>query len=202
MNESLGDRAFFPKITNIFCNYISFYKSPFSESVRLYRKSSQVGQENGDYLFGLWASFFLIWSRVLSGDDLDDIYSEAVSLRGFVNKTGDKKIIYAFDMVVTIVESLSGRASEGRMISVSDFDDYADFWEKTGFLPGKCWLSLFLGMYYLIMGEYDKTFDLLSNRAASMNPDVVMFPYSQYDFLYSLSRLRVKKGRTRNIRGR
>lgn len=191
LNEEFGDRVMLPKVTNLFCNYINFHVKPFSSSVVLYEESSRVGRENGDYLFGLWATFFVVWSRFLSGQPLREVNKEIDRLQGFVRQTRDSKMIYAYRMLRDVIESLRGKDEGGGTVSLSDHEGFVNYWLENGFLPGVSWHAILLGQYYCIMGDYEKAYRLLAQKQLSLSPLIVMFPHTQYCFYYALSSLKL-----------
>jgi len=191
LNKKFDDQLMLPKVVNLFCNYINFHIKPFDDSVALYEESSRVGQNNGDYLFGLWASVFVIWSRYLSGQNLSEVDNRAQELESYVRQTHDDKMVYVYDVLKNIIESLHGKNNAQEEVKITGRPEYLYYWECNNFVPGISWYYLLQGQYYCLMGDYKKAFKLLSRDDLVLTPGIIMFPHSQYYFYKTLSLLRL-----------
>ncbi|MDH5571062.1 MAG: AAA family ATPase [Gammaproteobacteria bacterium] len=187
INNRFNDKIMLPKVTNLFCNYVSFHVRPFEESARLYEISLRTGMENGDYLFGLWAGLFSVWSGFLAGENLADLDERASELRLFVIRTNDTKIIYAFDMLVNIIESLRGCDPGFVEVELQSFDRYLAYWKDNRFIPGAAWHAILMGQYHCFMGDYESAFTVMSSKDIVLSPGIIMFPHTQYKFFKNLS---------------
>ena len=191
LNERFDDKVMLPKVTNLFCNYINFHLSSFSSSTDLYEKSSLVGRENGDYLFGLWATIFAVWSRFLSGQVLPEVSFRANELQSFVDQTKDNKIIYAYAVLKGVVESLQSPERFDELLDEAVYKQYLEYWQENNFVPGVSWYAILLGQYYCVMGNYEKAYQLLSQNDLVLAPGIIMFPHSQQPFYHCLSLLKL-----------
>ena len=189
LNDKFNDQVMLPKVTNLFCNYISFYKKPFIDSATLYKRSTEVGKGNGDHLFGLWAAMFEVWSLWLSGQSLDVVMEVATKRKPFITQTGDTKIIYVFSLLEDIAHYLSDNESDEKL---GEYGEIIEFWQQNDFLPGISWLHILLGQLYCIIGDFDKAYSLLAKKGLTVSPGIIMFPYAQYIFYSALSSLRVR----------
>ena len=191
LNEKFGDKVMLPKVTNLFCNYINFHLQPYESSVKLYTKSSETGQQNGDYLFGLWATFFIIWSRFLANDNLLDVLIISDKVKGFIEQTDDTKMIYAHRLLENVVGALRGEDGAGNVVSLNNNAGSIEYWQQNGFLPGIAWHAILVGQYYCILGDYEKAYALLAQKDMATSASLIMFPYAQYIFYKTLAILKL-----------
>jgi len=189
--DKYNDKIMLPKVTNLFCNYISPYKNPFGYSASLYQTSSIVGKNNGDYLFGLWATMFEIWSRFLSGENLTQVLNTAKESEKFVLQTNDTKIIYVYTVLIDILNLLVGKDKNKK--ELRNYGDYIEYWQQDNFLPGISWLNILLGQYHCVFGDFEKAHSLFTQEGLNTSPSIIMFPYSQYIFYSAYSAIRVIK---------
>jgi len=194
LNKKFDDKLILPKVINLFCNYTSFHVKPFEYSVALYEESSRVGQNNGDYLFGLWASVFVVWSRFLAGQSLSKVDDRATELNQFIRQTHDNKMIYAYDVLKNIIESLRGKNNLQEPVTIGQHAAYLDYWKQNNFVPGISWYYILQGQYCCLMGNYKKAHQLLNRDDLVLTPDIVMFPHTQHSFYKTLSLLRLING--------
>jgi len=197
LNKKFDDQLMLPKVINLFCNYTSFHIRPFRDSVALYEESSRAGQNNGDYLFGLWANVFVVWSRFLGGQNLGEVDDRAAELDLFIKQTHDDKMIYVYDVLKNIIESLRGKNNAQEAVVLEAHSEYVDYWKSNNFVPGISWYYLLQGQYYCLMGDYRKAWQLLSRNDLVLAPGIIMFPHSQHYFYTTLALLRlINSGQT------
>ncbi len=182
LNERFDDRVQLPKVTNLFCNYINYLHRPFANSVDLYELSARIGRENGDFLFGLWAAFFVVWTRFLSSDDLATVHGRASELQGFVEQTRDEKMVRAFRLLQWTIAELMDPAQH-------KFGDHREaeqatleYWRDNGFLPGPTWHAILRAQAAYLYGHPRTAFELLMDEELVLAPEIVMFPLSQLYF--------------------
>jgi predicted ATPase len=187
LNKRFNDRVQLPKVTNLFCNYTNFLVRPFSTNVELYELSTRVGRENGDFLFGLWAAFFVIWSRFLASDSLQGVQTRAQELRDFVEQTNDEKMLRAFQMLQQTIEELVDPARHKYRDSDEEHDVSLVYWKENGFLPGPTWHAILRAQTAYLLGRPKVALDLLTNDQLVLSPEIVMFPLSQLHFYRGVS---------------
>ena len=186
--DKYNDEIMLPKVTNLFCNYISPYRNPFSHSASLYHTSAVVGRNNGDYLFGLWATLFEIWSRFLSGENLTHVLDVAIKSEKFILQTNDTKIIYIYTVLKDILLSMIEQDKEKNVLR--GYGDFIEYWQQENFLPGITWLNILLGQYYCMFGDFEKANRLFTQKGLNTSPGLIMFPYAQFIFYSAHAALR------------
>jgi len=186
LNRKFANKSLVPKVNNIFCNYTSFHKKRFSESVVLYYESLQVAQETGDYLFGVWACYFYVWSLFLAGENLNDILLKSEKHLLFVKQTNDKKMLQAYRMLQSFLRYYSGQENDDVKTDQHNLA-CVNQWCDDGFLPGPAWYGILSMQRHYLEGNYEKAIDVSDRYLANPNSEIVMFPLSQYYFYRALS---------------
>jgi len=191
LNEKYEDRVMLPKVTNLFCNYINFHKNSFKHSATLYEKSFNVGKENGDHLFGLWAALFITWSQLLSGQSLPSVYQKSLQLSSFIKQTNDKKIEKAFRTLQLMLLNLLGETPDHQTLSseTEHAVEYLEYWKNSGFVPGGTWYGIIDAQLKLINRDFAGGLKTLNENTTTLDPAIIMFPVSQYYFYHSLHSL-------------
>jgi len=191
VNKNFDDQIMMPKVTNLYCNYINYYKNSFKHSAALYEHSYNVGRENGDYLFGLWAAFFNTWSRLLAGDPLVEVYQTSLNNSDFIKQTKDEKMIKAFNMLQYICENLMSNDKSNHVSNANqmDINEYLEYWEEKDFIPGSTWFSIIDGQMKLISREFSLGLNSMNKNGTILDPAIIMFPVSQFYFYHSMLEL-------------
>ncbi|MDH3326159.1 MAG: ATP-binding protein, partial [Gammaproteobacteria bacterium] len=186
LNRQFDNKVLVPKLNNLFCNYISFHKKRFSESVVLYYESGQVSRETGDYLFGVWATFFYIWSLFLSGEKLSKILVESEKQMLFVKQTNDEKMLQAYSVLQAFIKSYIF-PSEFDESCENDILDVVAYWQSEDFLPGPVWYAILAMQKRYSEGRYQGALDVADEFAVDFSAEIVMFPLSQFYLYRTLS---------------
>jgi predicted ATPase/GAF domain-containing protein/tRNA A-37 threonylcarbamoyl transferase component Bud32 len=187
--EKLNDVAMLPKVRNLFCNYINYHCQPFSSNALFYEQNIQKSCETGEIVFGVWAAIFLIWSHLLKGTPLEEVYQLSDKYCCFVQNTNDEKMLKVFEMLRLVILNLQGNTLDKYQLRTADFEieDCLVYWQKNGFLPGGTWYAILMGQVLLIRNDYKQALVLMKRYAQILTPGIIMFPLTQYYFYYSLN---------------
>jgi PAS domain S-box-containing protein len=189
------DDVMYPKITNLFCNYSAFYTESFSAVSKRYYSSYQASIRTSDFLFGAWAVYFHLWTKLLSGDILDDVLERASEMFQFLDKTNDKKMILSFFILYDSVSSLVGNGIDfidsNKSFYFNDVDDDFSFFYKLNFPQGGAWKSILNCMNNYLFGNYFDVIESVDKYISEHNIDNVMFPLTQIYFFESLSIIKI-----------
>ena len=186
--EKLGDKYFLPKINNILCLYTNIYKRPIASSISLYKDNIKCCKENGDFLYGVWAAYSLIWSGLISGRDLREIYILSTTNYEFVKETNDQKMIKAYRLMRSTIRALLGDSDNVILLADEEinFADLAVKWKTDGFLPGPTWYAILRCQIFALTGEFKQGVQVIREYAEHLSPMIVLFPITQYYFYYGL----------------
>jgi len=191
LNDAFNDRILLPKITNLFCNYTAYFKQPFADIAQHYERSARIARENGDYLFGVWATFFMVWSKLLAGHPLPDIYQTTLAHQDFVEQTHDKKMQLAFRMLQLGLLHLMGEQGEGEFLHSAgdELGEMLTHWRAEQFIPGQSWYAILAGQINSLLGYAPQALEGYARYGGENDTTIVMFPASQYDFYRCLAEL-------------
>lgn len=189
-----NDRIMLPKVNNLFCNYINPYKKNLKSNISLYQQSVIVGSENGDYLFGVWAAFFSVWTRFAIGSNLNEVENAAKEVSWFVEKTNDTKMIYIFRVLQQVIEKFQIENSPTEFIEGIDCPTgkYLAYWEDDKFLPGPTWYVILYGQLLYCNQRYEDILELADKYVHGVDPQIVMWPYPMFYFYTGLSAAGIK----------
>ncbi|MCK5041881.1 MAG: PAS domain-containing protein, partial [Sphingomonadales bacterium] len=202
LNSKFDDRILLPKVSNLFCNYINFFKEPFSSNLSLYEKSAEVARSNSDYLFGIWAVFFRIWSGILCGEPIRDSLAKLDEYRGFIRQTNDEKMQEACELLRSFLTSFQTTLQnhEGILDANKHPTALLKSWEEEGFKPGLTWYSIIKGQALFLNGDYQGALDVMHKYGRETSLEIVMFPVTQYHYIYALSILMLR-GKAKGLDG-
>ncbi|MDM8565645.1 serine/threonine-protein kinase PknK [Candidatus Halobeggiatoa sp. HSG11] len=187
--DKFNDVAMLPKVRNLFCNYINYHRQPFSSNTLFYEQNIQKCRETGEIVFGVWAAIFLIWSHFLSGTPLDKVYQLSEKYWYFVENTNDDKMLKVFQILQQVILNLQGQTPDKLQLKniAFDIEDCLVYWYQNHFLPGSTWYAVLMGQILYIHGDYVQAVAIMKRHAKILTPSIIMFPFTQYYFYYSLN---------------
>lgn len=168
-----------PKVSNIFCNWVLYRGRPFAEMVPLYDRSAALGRSQGDFLFGLWAALFAVWSRLISSFDLRSALARSIELAPFVVRTRDEKIIHVFAALQDTIVTLLGDREEEASILLHDEESALETWRRHAFRPGPTWAAILEAEVLHAEGRYRAALDLLCDPDLDTSERLIMFPIAR-----------------------
>lgn len=181
--DKLKDIIILPKVRNLFCNYINFYKQPFFHNIKLYYKNAKRCRENGDMVFGVWAVVFLIWTQFIVGKKLSYLTGEFNKYLPFLEQVDDQKMLKFCQFLQLMVEELQSDNL------ASDFDqpEMLKYWQDHHFINGISWYGILRGQYYYLLGNYRKAKTIIETYVKELSLSIIMFPLTQYYIYYPLT---------------
>ena len=187
--DKFNDVAMLPKVRNLFCNYINYHRQPFSSNAEFYEQNIQKCRETGEIVFGVWAAVFLIWSHLLKGTALEEVYQLSENYLSFVKNTNDEKMLKVFQMLRLVIANLQGKSSNKYQLKNSEVnvEKFLSYWQRNNFLPGGTWYAVLMGQILYIHGDYRQAITIMKRHAKNLTPGITMFPFTQYYFYYSLN---------------
>ncbi len=187
--DKLNDLVMLPKVRNLFCNYINYYRNSFRENASYYCQNIQICRNNGEIVFGVWAAVFYIWSLFLSGTSLSKIYQESETYWQFVQQTNDLKMIKVFQMLQIVILNLQGKIQDKPALKRINLQasQSLKFWREHNFINGQTWYALLRCQVLYTYGYYHQAVQTIKNYACELAPNIIMFPISQYYVYYPLA---------------
>lgn len=194
LNKDFDDQSLMPKVTNLFCNYTNFFKAPFSHNLALYDKSADVAKNNSDYLFGIWAVFFRVWSGIICGEPIKDTLAKLEEYSYFIRQTNDEKMQQACDLLRQFLTNFQSnfQTRQGLFNPTQHPTAILNQWEKEGFFPGLTWYAIMKAQALFLNEDYQGAIDVIHKYGQETSLEIVMFPITQYHYIYALSILKLK----------
>ncbi|MEA5579332.1 protein kinase domain-containing protein [Anabaena sp. UHCC 0451] len=189
--DKLEDVLLLPKVRNLFCNYINYHCQPFQSNIVLYAKNIQCCQENGEIVFGVWATVFLIWSQFICGKNLLEVFQESEGYIGFVEQTNDMKMLKILQLLQLVILNLQGKTADEISFAHQELDaqEFIEFWKANNFINGSTWYAILIGQVLYLYGYYQAAQEIFVTYAQELSEGIIMFPISQYYFYYPLTLL-------------
>lgn len=187
MIDRTMDAETLPKVLNLYCSYILPFREPGRNAIARFDRSTAVAQSNGSHLFGLWAAFFSVWTRLWYGESLIEARVRAEEVASFIRSTQDTKIILAFDVLLWSLGELKAEKRELLELGALEPDRILAYWRESHFLPGPTWYALLRGFSLVLQGRYEEAAELLDDDSLDTELDVVMFPLVAFPFLRASS---------------
>ncbi|MTJ07700.1 MULTISPECIES: hybrid sensor histidine kinase/response regulator [unclassified Anabaena] len=189
--DKLEDILLLPKVRNLFCNYINYHCQSFRNNVLLYEENIQKCQENGDIVFGVWATVFLIWSQFICGNPLSEVWQNSEKYLGFIQQTNDQKMLKVLELLQVVILNLQGKTDNALSFSYQEINaqEFIEFWNQNNFINGSTWYAILVGQVLYLHGNYQLAQEIFATYAQELSAGIIMFPISQYYFYCPLNLL-------------
>lgn len=180
---------FIPKSNNIFGHTINPYNQHLKENLSVYQQSFQVSHETGDILFGIWAVLFTIWTMLLKGDRLSDVYAATEKYLSYVQQVNNTNMLYGFSLQQQFIRHLQGISKETDLLADPDSQDIPciKVWQKNNFEAGINWYYFLKLQLCYLYGHYTDAVKAAIAAEKTLASNLGFFPIIQYHFYYPLS---------------
>jgi serine phosphatase RsbU (regulator of sigma subunit) len=98
-------------------------------------------------------------------------------------------MLKVFQTLRLIILNLQGQAPDKCPLKNAEFEieDFLTYWQQNNFLPGSTWYAILMGQVLYIQGDYVQAVAIMERHAKVLTPGIIMFPFTQYYFYYSLN---------------
>lgn len=114
-----------PKIHNIFAHAINPYINHLDTNLPHYRATYECCLEGGDVLYGVWAVFYLLWTKLAKGDTLHELHSDSEGYLGFAERVGDPTMLTSVRFIRQTAQCLRGITRAVGSLDSDGFDELA-----------------------------------------------------------------------------
>lgn len=168
------------KVINLFCNGVNPYRKPFITNLPLYDRSYLICRSVGDIIYGAWALFLKLWTRVEIGDNLPEVVKETDKFLLIIGQTNYPSLLYACLNLKHVINQFQGIEDE--------FDEVEGLrlWREGNLVSGVNW-------YYYLKTQFLYTFEryeealILCQEADPLVPGNFGFFYqTKHRFYYGL----------------
>jgi predicted ATPase/serine phosphatase RsbU (regulator of sigma subunit) len=168
------------KVINLFCNAVNPYRKPLMTNLLLYDRSYLICRSVGDVIYGVWALFLRLWTRLEIGDNLAEIVKEAEKSLLTIRQTNYQSMVYACLNLQHAIKQFQGIEDE--------FDEVEGLrlWREGNLISGVNWYY-YLKTQFLYTFEQDEEALAICREADPLVPaNFGFFPQTKHPFYYGL----------------
>ncbi|QMS90511.1 AAA family ATPase [Nostoc edaphicum CCNP1411] len=189
LDRQFNSAKFIPKTNNVFGHTINPYNRPLVENVAVYQQSLQISYETGDIGFGIWAVICLIWTMLLKGDCLSEVYAETEKYLSYVQQVNNVNMTHTFNLQQQFLLHLQGLLAESDLLV--DHGDRKivclDAWQKNNFEAGINWYCFLKLQLLYLYGRYADALEVAAIAEKTLVSNLGLFPIVLFHFYYPLS---------------
>ena len=189
LTERYQHRGVVGKVINLFCHSENPYRRPFRTNIPLYERSHQACMEAGDMVYGVWALFFNVLTRLTAGDPLPAVAAQAAAFLPAVRKIGDENVLWAYQALLRTIRGLAGDAPDPLVLDDEGFDSDAvhALWARNGFDSGINWMAYLRMMLHITYGDPATALALAREVEPRLGANFGFFPQTLHNFYGSLA---------------
>ncbi|MHC5725440.1 MAG: GAF domain-containing sensor histidine kinase, partial [Nostoc sp.] len=190
LDHHFNSTQFIPKTDNIFAHTINPFNQHLKTNLPVYKQSFQVSQETGNLVFGVWAVSFLIWSMLIKGDRLSDVYAQTEKYLSYVQQVNDANMLYVFTLQRQFLLNLQDISKNTDLLDDRNGEDipYIEVWrQKNNFEHGINWYCFLKIQLSYLYGRYADAVKAAEEAEKTLASNSGAFPIIQYYFYYPLS---------------
>ncbi|MDZ8135221.1 MAG: AAA family ATPase [Nostoc sp. DedQUE04] len=189
LDRQFNSAKFIPKTNNVFGHTINPYNRPLVENIAVYQQSVQISYETGDIGFGIWAVICLIWTMLLKGDCLSEVYGETEKYLSYVQQVNNANMTLTFNLQQQFLLHLQGLLAEPDLL-VDRGDRQIlclDAWQKNNFEAGINWYCFLKLQLLYLYGRYADALEVAAIAEKTLASNLGLFPIVLFHFYYPLS---------------
>ncbi|MFN6527621.1 AAA family ATPase [Nostoc sp. ChiSLP03a] len=189
LDRQFNSAKFIPKTNNVFGHTINPYNRPLVENIAVYQQSVQISYETGDIGFGIWAVICLIWTMLLKGDCLSEVYAETEKYLSYVQQVNNANMTLTFNLQQQFLLHLQGLLAEPDLL-VDRRDRQIvclDAWQKNNFEAGINWYCFLKLQLLYLYGRYADALEVAAIAEKTLASNLGLFPIVLFHFYYPLS---------------
>ncbi|MDZ7964129.1 MAG: AAA family ATPase [Nostoc sp. DedSLP03] len=189
LDRQFNSAKFIPKTNNVFGHTINPYNRPLVENIAVYQQSVQISYETGDIGFGIWAVICLIWTMLLKGDCLSEVYGETEKYLSYVQQVNNANMTLTFNLQQQFLLHLQGLLEEPDLL-VDRGDRQIvclDAWQKNNFEAGINWYCFLKLQLLYLYGRYADALEVAAIAEKTLASNLGLFPIILFHFYYPLN---------------
>ncbi|MDZ8183914.1 MAG: AAA family ATPase [Nostoc sp. ChiSLP02] len=177
-----------PKNINHFGHAINPYIRHLKTNLPLYQQSFQISYDTGNLLYGVWAVIFTIWTMLIKGDRLSDIYLETDKYLNYVEQVNDTNMLYTFILQRKFIASLENLSETKKSFDYENNENisYIDIFQKNNFAIGISWYCILKLQLLYLQADYHEAVQIILEVEKRQATNLGFFPTTQYHFYYPL----------------
>lgn len=189
LNRKFENRGLTGKIYNLFAHMVSPYRVHLRENLDIYHVSARVSRECGDMIYAAWAHAFLIWTRFMIGQALDEVQEIAESYVDFMNESHDANMARIFMCQKNAIVNLRGLTASVHSLDVGDFDEQDNLrvMRQNQFDTGLCWYFILKTQLHYLYGDYDEALKCAAETEKTQTVGLNFFNNTKHVFYQTLA---------------
>ncbi len=169
------------KVINLFCNAVNTYRKPFSSNLPLYDRSYGICRSVGDVIYGVWALFLRLWTRLEMGDNLQEIAKEAEKSLITIRQTNYQSMVYVCLNFQHFIKQLQGINDE------FDETEGLKFWREGNLLSSVNWYYYLKIQVLYTFKRHEEALTLCQEAEPLVPANFGFFPQTKHPFYYGLT---------------
>ncbi|MCP4135954.1 MAG: AAA family ATPase [bacterium] len=178
------------KIEFVFCLFILHWKKHAKHCVELFKETYKHGMESGDIIFSGRSINQAYMTRIIIGDNIDEILEEYGKYEDFQKGGGDPLVARRYAETVQMCRCLKGETGTPGNLTYGDFDEneQLDFFRNEGILPGIFYFLLVKIRVLYLFGEYAEAMEYIPEMEQLIKQKVSLgnIQIPEFYFYYSL----------------
>jgi len=178
--EKSKNPIFGGKVINLFCNAVNPYRKPFMTNLALYDRSYLICRSVGDVIYGVWALFFRLWTRLEMGDSLPEIAKEAEKSLMTIRQTNYQSMVYAGLNLQQVIKQFQGIENE--------FDEVEGLrlWREGNLISGVNWYYYLKTQVLYSFERHEEALAICQEADPLVPANFGFFPQTKHRFYYGL----------------
>lgn len=168
------------KVINLFCNAVNPYRQPFSSNLSLYDRSYFICRSVGDVIYGVWALFLKLWTRLEVGDSLPEIAKEADKFLILIRQTNYQSMVYACLNLQHVIKQFQGIENEFNEV------EGLRLWREGNLISGVNWYYYLKTQFLYTFEQYEEALAICREADPLVPANFGFFPQTKHPFYYGL----------------
>jgi PAS domain S-box-containing protein len=188
LNEKFNRTDLVGKVNNLFCHSINPYNRPFVTNIALYQESYQRCRDCGDLTYGVWALFFIIWTKLEIGEDLQEVEKDAEKYLDSLKESGDSNMLLSFLALQRVIKNFQGKGKSIHSLNDDIFNEdlCVTKWRENNFDHGLNWFYYTKAQLFYTYEQYEAALQACQIVQDKIAANFGFFPVTKYYFYYLL----------------
>ncbi|MCT7993687.1 AAA family ATPase [Laspinema olomoucense] len=188
LREKFPNHTLTPKINNIFAHTINPFWQHLQTNLPLYRESYKVSLETGDIVWGVWAVTYQLWTQLIIGNRLPEVYEKSEKYLQFIEQTNDRNMIAGYRTLQQTVLNLQGLTDSPITLNSPDYNETAtlQLWAENQFYVGMNWFWMLKSLVLFLQEDYQTALIVARQADETIGTNFGFFSMTQHYFYYSL----------------
>ncbi|MCT7957791.1 AAA family ATPase [Laspinema palackyanum] len=168
------------KVINLFCSAINPYRKPFKTNLPFYNRSYLICRSIGDVVYGVWALFLTLWTRLEIGDSLPEIAKESDKFLLIIRQTNYQSMLYVCLNLQHVIKQFQGIENE--------FDEVEGLrlWREVNLLIGLNWYYYLKTQFLYTFERYEEALAICREAEPLVPANFGFYPLTKHPFYYGL----------------